>query len=233
VLRVRRSIRNARSPSVIATTTATRDTRRESWAFPPTKIHHPSLCGAVMSPAPRLTGATCRGHPRRCRSVVPRCRRRAGRGRWGATRLWGRAHVRRLPLPEWAFGRPAPIRRPAGRALPNLQDLHPARSIPLGGQRSIRCLSASSMTVQIGRTLTPCRGAGRGGGRQIRRRCQARHRWRNRALPHDTCNRCLSGAAGPDVHVPLIVGEGHSPTSAVAEAGETAPERMVENVAAV
>jgi hypothetical protein len=153
----------------IATTTATRGARRESRAFPPTRIRRPSHRGAVMSPVPRLTGATCRGCPRLLRSVVSRCRRRAGHGRRGTTGLWGRARVRRLPPSEWAFGRPVPVRRPAGSALPSRQDLCPIRSIPLGGQRSVRCPSASSTTVQITRTLTPCRGAGRGGGRQIRR----------------------------------------------------------------
>jgi hypothetical protein len=115
----------------------------------------------------------------------------------GATRLWGRARVWWLPLLEWAFGRPAPVRRPAGQALPSRQDLRPVRSIPLGGRRSVRCLSANSTTVRIARTLTPCRCAGRGGGRQIRRRRQVRRRWQNRAPPRGACSRCLSGVAGP------------------------------------
>jgi hypothetical protein len=41
------------------------------------------------------------------------------------------------------------------------------------------------------------------------------------------------GGGVPDVHVPVIAGEGHGPTPAVAEARGTAPERMGESVAAV
>jgi hypothetical protein len=115
----------------------------------------------------------------------------------GCDKLWGRARIRRLSLPEWAFGRPTLVRCSVGRAPPSLQDLRPVRSIPLGGRRSVRCPSSSSMTVRIAWTLTPCRGAGRGGGRQIRRRRQAQCRWRNRALPRDACSHCLSGVAGP------------------------------------
>jgi hypothetical protein len=122
--------------------------------------------------APRWTRATCRGCPRLRCSVVPRCCHRSGHGRRGVTRLWGRACIRRLPLFEWAFGRPVPVRRPVGRALPSRQVLRPVRSIPLVGRRSVRCLFTSSTTVRIARTLTPFRGADRGGGRQIRRRRQ-------------------------------------------------------------
>jgi hypothetical protein len=173
-----------------------------------------------MSLAPRLTRATCRGHPRLRLPEVMKCRRRAGRGRRVATRLWARAHVRRLPLPEWTRGRPTPVRRPAGWGLPGHRDLRPAKLILREGRRSDRCPSARSMTVWTARTLTPCRGAGRGGGRRIRRRRQARRRRRNRALPRGAYSRCLSGGGGaPDVHVPLIAGGGHGPTSAVAEVG--------------
>jgi hypothetical protein len=61
----------------------------------------PSWSGDVASTA--VDWSNMSGRPRLCRSVVPRCRRRAGHGRRGATRLWGRARVRRLPLSEWAF----------------------------------------------------------------------------------------------------------------------------------
>jgi hypothetical protein len=150
--------------------TATRGTRRGSRAFPLMRIRRPSHRGAVMLPTPRLTGATCRARPHLRRSMVSRCHHRAGHRRRGTTRLWGRARVRWLLLSKWAFGRPAPARRPTGRALPSRQDLRPVRSIPLGGRRSVRCPSASSTMVRITRTLTPCRGTGRGGGRQTR--CQ-------------------------------------------------------------
>jgi hypothetical protein len=101
------------------------------------RIRRPSHHGAAMSPAPRLTGATCQGHPRLRRSMVPRDRCRSGLGRRGATRLCGRARVRRLPLPEWVFGRTAPVQRLAGWALPSRQDLRLVKSIPPGDWRSV------------------------------------------------------------------------------------------------
>jgi hypothetical protein len=168
-LRIRPSIRSARSPGAIATTTATRGGRRGSRASPPMRIHRPSRRGAVTSPTPRSTGSTCRGRPRLHRSVALNCRRRAGRGRRGVTRLWARAHIRWLLLPVWACGQPAPVRAPPERALPSCRDLRPVRSIPRGGRRSDRCPSAGSMMARTVRTPTPCRGACRGGGRRIRR----------------------------------------------------------------
>jgi hypothetical protein len=191
-LRVRRNIRNARSPSAIATTTATRGGKRGSRASPPTRTHRPSRRGVAMSPAPRSTGATCRGRHRRRRPVALKCRRRGGRERMGATRLWARAHVRRLPLPEWASGPSAPVRRPAGWALPSRRDLRPVKPILREGQRSDRCLSVSSMTARTAPTPTPCRGVSRGGGRRIRRRRRARRQRRNRVLPRGAYSRCLS-----------------------------------------
>jgi hypothetical protein len=148
-----------------------------------------------MSPAPRSTGATCRGRPRLHRSEVLKRRRRAGRGRRGATRLWARAHARRLPLPVWASGRPAPVRCPAERVLPSLRSLRPVRPILRGGRRSDRCPFASSMTTRTAPTPTPCIGAGRGGRRRIRRRRRARRRRWNRVLPRGAYSRCLSGVA--------------------------------------
>jgi hypothetical protein len=43
----------------------------------------------------------------------------------------------------------------------------------------------------------------------------------------------IRGGGAPDVHVPLIAGGGHDPTSVVAEAGGTGPERIGESVAAI
>jgi hypothetical protein len=123
------------------------------------RIRHPSRRGAVMSPARRSTGATCWGRPRHRRPVALKCRRRTGRERRGTARLWARAHVGRLPLPEWASGRPAPVWHPAGRALPGHRDLHLAKPILREGRRSDWCPSARSMTVRTTRTPTPCKGA--------------------------------------------------------------------------
>jgi hypothetical protein len=197
VLHVRRNIRNARSPSVIVMTIATRSGRRGSRASPPMRIRRLSRRGAAMSPAPRSTGATCWGRPHRRRPVALKCRHRAGRERRGTTRLWARAHVRRLPLSEWASGLSAPVRRPAGRALPSCKDLRPVKPILREGRRSDRCPSASSMTARTAPTPTPCRSAGRGGGGRIRHRRRVRRRQWNRVLPHDACNRFLSGVAEP------------------------------------
>jgi hypothetical protein len=58
----------------------------------------PSWSGDVASTA--VDWSNMSGRPRLCRSVVPRCRRRAGHGRRGATRLWGRARVRRPTCPS-------------------------------------------------------------------------------------------------------------------------------------
>jgi hypothetical protein len=161
------------------------------------RICRPSRRGAAMSPTPRSTGATCRGRPRCRRPVALKCHRRAGRRRWGATRLWAQAHVRQLPLPEWASRRSAPVRHPSGRGLPSRRDLRPVKTILREGRRSNQCSSASSMTARTGPTPSPCRGAGRGGGRRIRRRRRARCRQRNRVLPCGACSCCLSGVAEP------------------------------------
>jgi hypothetical protein len=53
------------------------------------------------------------------------------------------------------------------------------------------------------------------------------------AAPRRLQSLLIWGGGTPDVHVPLIAGEGQGPTPAVAEAGGTTPERMGENVAAV
>jgi hypothetical protein len=157
-LRVRHSIRNARSPSSIATTTVTRDGKRGSKASPPMRIRRPSRRGAVMSPVPRSTGATCRGHPRppppRGAEVSSSRRPREV----GHDKTVSSSSRPAAPLPEWAYGRPAPVRRPTEQALPSRRDLHPVRSIPRGGRRSDRCPSASSMTARTARTPTPCIG---------------------------------------------------------------------------
>jgi hypothetical protein len=114
-----------------------------------------------MSPGRRSTGATCQGRPRRHCPVELKCRRHAGRGRWGAARLWARAHVLRSPPPppEWASGRSAPARRPLGRTLLSRRDMRPAKPILREGWRSDRCPSTSSITARTGPTPTPCRGA--------------------------------------------------------------------------
>jgi hypothetical protein len=163
------------------------------------RIRRPSRRGAAMSPTRRSTGATCRGRPRRRRRVALKCHRRAGYGRRGATRLQARAHVRWLPLPEWASGRPAPVRRPVGRALPSRRDLRSAMPTLREGRRCDRCPSASFMMARTGPTPTPCRGTGRGGGRRIRCRRRACRLQRNCVLPRGACNRCLSEVAEPRI----------------------------------
>jgi hypothetical protein len=56
-----------------------------SWASPPMRTRHPRRRGAAMSPARRLTGATCSGRPRRRRPTVLKCHRRVGHKRLGAS----------------------------------------------------------------------------------------------------------------------------------------------------
>jgi hypothetical protein len=125
-----------------------------------------------------MSGSSSRRH-----AMALKCHRRTGRERWGTTRLWARAHVRRLLLPVWACGRPAPVWRLAERALPSRIDPRPVRSIPRGGRRSDLCPSARSTMARTVRTPIPCRGASRGGGRRIRRRHRARRRCGTKCCP--------------------------------------------------
>jgi hypothetical protein len=53
------------------------------------------------------------------------------------------------------------------------------------------------------------------------------------AAPRCLQSLLIRGGRAPDVHVPLVAGDGHGPSPTIAKAGETAPERMRENVAAV
>jgi hypothetical protein len=186
-----------------------------------------------MLPAPWLPGATCRGRPSLHRSVVPRCCCRDGHRRRGAKRLWGRARVRRLPLSEWAFGRRAPVRRPAGWALPSRQDLRPARLIPLGGRRSIWCPSASSTTVWIARTLTPRRAPV--AGEVVRFDVNAKHSasGRTERRPAALAVVAYPGQRGPRCSCAPYRWRGRGPSPAIVEAGGVAPEKMGENIAAV
>jgi hypothetical protein len=197
VLHARRSIRNAESPSTIATTTTTRGGRQGSWASPPMRTRHPSCRGVAMLLVRRSTGATCRGRPSRCHLAAPTCRRRAGRGRRGATRLWARAHVRRLHPPGWTNGRSAPVKCTAKRALPNRRDPRPVKPILREGRRSDRRPPANSTTIWTALTLTPCRDAGRGGDRRTRGRHRACRWWRSQVPPRGACSRCSSRAAEP------------------------------------
>jgi hypothetical protein len=53
------------------------------------------------------------------------------------------------------------------------------------------------------------------------------------AAPRRLKSLLIRGGGALNVHVPLVVGGGHSPSPAVAEVGGTAPERMGENIATV
>jgi hypothetical protein len=196
-LRARRSTRNARSPSATATIIVPRGERRGSWASPLMRTRRPSRCGVAMLPVWRSTGATCRGHPHHRHPAAPKWHRHAGRGRRGATRLWARAHVWRLPPPEWTSGRSAPVQRPAERALPSCRDLRLVKSIPREGRRSDRRPPANSTTARTAPTLTPCRGTGRGEDRWTRGRRQACRKWRSQVPPRGACSHCSSGVAEP------------------------------------
>jgi hypothetical protein len=83
------------------------------------------------------------------------------------------------------------------QVLPSRRDVRPVKPIPREGQRSGRRLPTSFMMAPTISTPTPCRGAGREGGRRTRRRRLARRWWRNQALPHGACSRCSSGAVEP------------------------------------
>jgi hypothetical protein len=141
-----------------------------SLASPLMKTHCLSRHGAKMSPVRRSTGATCWGRPP-CRLLsMLKCRRCASRRRPCATRPWARARVRRLAPLEKTSGRSALMWHPAGRAPPSHREPRPAKPILREGRRSGRRPPAKSTMAPTAPTPTPCRGADRGRGHQIRRR---------------------------------------------------------------
>jgi hypothetical protein len=186
-----------------------------------------------MSPAPRLTRATCRGRPRLHRSVVPRCRRRTGHGRWG-DKVVGSSSRSAAPPARVGLrltrsrtapnetGTPEPLRsaprqinpprRSEERSVP-VRQLYDGSDHPdydsLQRRRSRRRSSDSTSTPSVVPVAEPS------------------------TAPQRLRSLLIRGGGAPDVHVPLIAGGGHGPTPTVAEAGWTAPERMGENVAAV
>jgi hypothetical protein len=52
------------------------------------------------------------------------------------------------------------------------------------------------------------------------------------AAPRHLLSLLIRGGGAPNVHVSLVAGGGHGPTSAIAEAGESPPERAEVCVAA-
>jgi hypothetical protein len=195
--RARHNTKNARSPSAIETTTASKGGRRGSLVSPPMKICCPSCRGAATLQARRSTGATCRGRPHRRLPAALKCRRRDSRRRPRATRLLARACDKQLALPERTSGRSALVWRPAGRTPPSCRDPHPAKPTPREDRRSGRPPPASFTTAPSAPTLTPCRGIDRGGSSRTRRRRRARRRRWVPTLPRGACRRYLSGAAEP------------------------------------
>jgi hypothetical protein len=120
------------------------------------KTHHPSRCGAAMSPVRRSARATCRGHPRRRLPAALKCRRHDSRRRLWVTILWARPRVKQLALPERTSGRSGLTRRPAGRAPPSPRDPHLSKPTPpQEGRRSGRRPPASFTMAPIAPTLTP------------------------------------------------------------------------------
>jgi hypothetical protein len=164
---------------------------------PPMKTHRPSRRGAATSPARRSTGATCRGRPRRCLPVVPKCRCLASRRRPCGTRLWARARVRRLTLPKRTSERSALVWRPAGRVPPRHRDPHLARTTLQEGRRSGQRPPNSFSMALTAPTPNPCRGTNRGGNRRTQRRRRAHCRWWSQVVPRGVCSHCLSGVVGP------------------------------------
>jgi hypothetical protein len=167
--RARCSTRNARSPSAIETTTASRGGRRGSSASPPMKIRRLSRRGVTTLLVRRLTGVTCRRHPPRRLLAALKCRRRGSHRRPCATRMWARARDKKLTLPKWTSGRSALVWRSAGRAPPSRRDPHLAKPTPREDRRSGRFLPASFMMAPTAPTLTPCTGVDRGGSHRTRR----------------------------------------------------------------
>jgi hypothetical protein len=99
-----------------------------------------------------------------------KCHRR-GANRWThMTRMRARARDQQLAPPERTGGWFALTWSPAGRAPPSCRDPRLVRQTLRGGRRSGRLQYASSSMVPTAPTRTPCRGAGRGRGRQTQRR---------------------------------------------------------------
>jgi hypothetical protein len=138
-------------------------------ASPPMKTCRPSRYGVAMSPARRSTGATCRGRPRRRLPAALMCRRHDSRRRLCGTRLWARARVKQLPLPERTSGRSGLAWCLVGRALLSHRDQHLAKLTPREDRRSGRRPPTSFTMAPTAPTLTPSRGADRGGSRRTRR----------------------------------------------------------------
>jgi hypothetical protein len=102
------------------------------------KTRRRSHRGAATSPARWLTGATCRGRPRRRLPATPKCRHRGGHRRLRATRMLARARDKQLALLERTSERSALAWRPARRAPPSRREPRPAKLTPRGGRRNDR-----------------------------------------------------------------------------------------------
>jgi hypothetical protein len=141
--------------------------------------------------------ATCRGRPRRRLPAALKCRRRNGRRRPRATRMWARALDKQLALPRRTSGRSALAWCLAGRVPLSRRELRPVKLTPRGGRRSGRLPPANSTMAPTAPTRTPCRGADRRGSRRIRCRHRACCGWWSLAPQHSACSRYLSRAAEP------------------------------------
>jgi hypothetical protein len=138
------------------------------------------------------------------------------------------------PCPRGAADGPAS--RGAQRAgTSESQRSAPRQTDPREGRRSGRRPPASFMMAPTVPTLTPCRGADRGGSRRTRRPRRARRRRRSQALPRGACSHCLSGAAESRTFTcPSSPAGATVQPPAVAEAkGSAPPQRARERVAAV
>jgi hypothetical protein len=161
------------------------------------KSRRPSRHGEAMLPARRSTGVTSRGRPRRRLPTTLKCHCRGRCRRMRATRLWARAPLKQLTLPERTSRRSGLVWRPVGRAPLSRRDPHPTKLTPREDRRSSQRPPASFTMAPTAPTLTPCRGVDRGGSSRSRRRCRACRRRRSQAPPRGTCSHCLYGAAKP------------------------------------
>jgi hypothetical protein len=176
-----------------------------------------------MLPARWSTGATCWGRPCHHRLAAPKCRRRAGRRRRGATRLWARAHVRRLPRSSGsAVGPLSCCTQRAGAS-------EPQRPVPRSADLSRRSKERSAFAHQL------YDGSDRRDSDSLQRR-QSRGRSSDSAstpsappvaepsvVPRRLQSLLIQGGRAPDVHVSLVTGGGHDPAPVTAEAGGSAP----------
>jgi hypothetical protein len=198
------------------------------------KTHHTSRRGAATPLARRSTGATCRGSPCRRLPAAWKCRRHDNHRQPCTTRLWARARVKQLALPERTSRQSALAWHPAEQAPRSCRDPHPVKPTP---PRRSEERSASARQLYDGSDRPDSnslqRPRSRGKSSDSASTLCPPQAAETGAAPRCLQSLLIRGGRAPDVHVSLVAGGGHGPTPAIAEAGGSAPEQAGERVALV